>query len=141
VSELEARIGDVIGTIDGILEESQQEQAGEGGGGQDASGTGGGFPTPGGSPGSSAASSGAEGGSSEIGAEDSGDESGSGESDSSTIGAGEHDGSPTGPVPTYGEDTDTFRRQICEAAGKESDPELRDALERECRKYGGTPTR
>jgi hypothetical protein len=40
-------------------------------------------------------------------------------------------------APSYDEDSDTFRRQICEAARKESDPELRGKLENECRRFGG----
>jgi hypothetical protein len=40
-------------------------------------------------------------------------------------------------APSYDDDPDTFRRQICEAARTESDPELRGKLEKECRKYDG----
>ena len=45
---------------------------------------------------------------------------------------------PTGSAPDSSGDSDIFRRQICEAARAESDPELREALEAECRKYGGS---
>ena len=38
-------------------------------------------------------------------------------------------------APSYDNDPDTFRRQICEAARQESDPELRAKLEKECHKY------
>ena len=132
--ELEARIQDVIGTVDGIIEESNQRGTGEGGaGGEDASGTGGGFPTSTGLPGGTSTPTGGsvgggEGSEEAYGSEPTGDETT----------AGEQDSAPAGPIPTYGEDSDTFRRQICEAAQKESDPELREALEKECRKYGGT---
>ena len=134
VGELESRIQDVIGTVDGMLEESNQEGTGQSGaGGQDASGARGGFPTSTGLPGStptptSGSVGGGEGSEESYGSEPTGDEPT----------AGEQDSARTGPIPTYGEDSDTFRRQICEAAQKESDPELREALEKECRKYGGT---
>ncbi len=132
--ELESRIQDVIGTVDGILEESNQQETGQSGAsGEDASGAGGGFPTSTGLPSGTTPPTGGS-----VGGGEEGEEAYGSEPTGSETTAGERDVAPTGPIPTYGEDSDTFRRQICEAAQNESDPELREALEKECRKYGGT---
>ena len=137
IGELESRIQDVIGTVDGILEESNQQETGQSGAsGEDASGAGGGFPTSTGLPSGTTPPTGGSVGGGEEGEE--GEEAYGSEPTGSETTAGERDVAPTGPIPTYGEDSDTFRRQICEAAQNESDPELREALEKECRKYGGT---
>ncbi len=134
IGELESRIQDVIGTVDGILEESNQQETGQSGaGGEDASGAGGGFPTSTGLPSGTTPPTGGS-----VGGGEEGEEAYGSEPTGSETTAGERDVAPTGPIPTYGEDSDTFRRQICEAAQNESDPELREALEKECRKYGGT---
>jgi hypothetical protein len=134
--------------MDSVLEESQSQV----GGGRDASSTGGGFPTRDGRAGtgtgtSSAgengdgSASGASSGDGGAGGSESTSGSSSGASDTQGGGSvgGDHGGAASGSAPSYGEDSETFRRQICEAARSETDPELREALERECRKYGGTP--
>jgi hypothetical protein len=141
--------------MDSVLEESQSQV----GGGRDASSTGGGFPTRDGHAGTGTgtgtgsagengdgsngdgSASGASSGDGDAGGSESTSGSSSGASDTQGGGSvgGNHGGAGSGSAPSYGEDSETFRRQICEAARSETDPELREALERECRKYGGTP--
>jgi hypothetical protein len=147
VGEIEDRIQEVMGAVDGILRESRRDQ------GRDAQGPEGEFPTPGGLPGGRAGSSGGEesvaaGDGSESGGGAAGGGSAAGGSETTPASgypgretsAGESGATvqvPGGSGPVPAGDSDIFRRQICEAARTEPDPELREALEAECRKYGG----
>lgn len=136
VGEIDAQIQEVMGTLDGILGDARVD------GGRGADGSEGKFPTPAGMPGSGNASAGEGGSDAGDGAAGAAGEHASGSGYPDTQGAGGESGTtvqtPTGSGPGSAEDSDIFRRQICEAARAESDPELREALEAECRKYGGS---